>query len=968
MASMTTNTEPEPQTETTTTPLNIKFLGAPYEDAPPNYRKVFGGHWQRRCTEAEYQEACIQHIRAEYWAFFDNITHDAPNPGWRKNCGQVYFVPHGQGTETPKKNPQSPKAKRVKIKSAYNYHTDCDIEVDLAEELRGHLCIYREHLYFADNCALSCGCPSMMTNSAAINSNNNNNNIGNYSTKFQCIEHGEEGKTELYLTELCSMKHYHDRESACDNNHQFLLYSIGYCEDYFKSFEMLQIMLQQQRSLSETDIISDSWNEQLDHLPCLQFLCKPNECSFVTKKKQCWRNNNNKNELPNIFKNNINIGKEINLSIEQKEIINNLCKPIEFISGPPGTGKSSMVKNIIKERAYCQPNKKTLIIAAQNKAIDVLVEMFKPYANNNNQHNHDLSDGAGGGGGGSGGASSSTTYDMFVVGNSTNANMGLSACEYTVDALVNNNAEYSQILNELLDLTNNKKKLNRRNKTILEEKKLELKSKLKDLKNNIEKQIITESSIIFSTFTGLYTLYMKGDVLDKIFTVIVDEAGTVAEWQAAQLNLPCVQSIVFIGDVKQLPPFTNIKNNNYNKNKNFNNSDTQNRSNEENQNKKIYKPDGYLERITYLFKKNNMYIPMLTQQYRNHPDIAKLVSESFYDGNLTSTETATSRYFNNNNHHHQTNISGLYWLDYVEYPKTHILENRTAFKSENWIRNIEKVSIKNNNNQNNKNNKKNKNKNHDSSSTNSEQKRAEEVQEEEDEERYEEVYYYSKSYVNATELNHVLNALKVFASKSIFDTKTVAVIAFYKPQVTLLQFMISTLSTKLKNKHENGIHHKIKQAYENGQLFIQTVDSAQGSEADIVILSCVRSNPEKNIGFLGNHGGCNRICVALSRAKDALFILGDKNTLSNIPSLKFNNQRDEFNLKIIKCFYDLNNNIRNQESLYGAFSIQSSKNTSSSSIDLISPTSSSRRRREVDDMMDSLEEGSSFEAFEDDFM
>lgn len=46
---------------------------------------------------------------------------------------------------------------------------------------------------------------------------------------------------------------------------------------------------------------------------------------------------------------------------------------------------------------------------------------------------------------------------------------------------------------------------------------------------------------------------------------------------------------------------------------------------------------------------------------------------------------------------------------------------------------------------------------------------------------------------------------------------------------------------------------------------ITAVDNFQGEESRIVILSLVRSNKEGKIGFLS---AANRICVALSRAKE----------------------------------------------------------------------------------------------------
>lgn len=55
-------------------------------------------------------------------------------------------------------------------------------------------------------------------------------------------------------------------------------------------------------------------------------------------------------------------------------------------------------------------------------------------------------------------------------------------------------------------------------------------------------------------------------------------------------------------------------------------------------------------------------------------------------------------------------------------------------------------------------------------------------------------------------------------------------------------------------------------------LKIATVDSFQGEENDIVILSLVRSNNDGIIGFLANE---NRVCVALSRAQRGFYIFGN---------------------------------------------------------------------------------------------
>jgi superfamily I DNA and/or RNA helicase len=55
------------------------------------------------------------------------------------------------------------------------------------------------------------------------------------------------------------------------------------------------------------------------------------------------------------------------------------------------------------------------------------------------------------------------------------------------------------------------------------------------------------------------------------------------------------------------------------------------------------------------------------------------------------------------------------------------------------------------------------------------------------------------------------------------------------------------------------------------EVRITVVDNFQGEENDIILLSLVRSNKEARIGFLKIE---NRVCVALSRAKMGLYIIG----------------------------------------------------------------------------------------------
>jgi predicted DNA helicase len=64
---------------------------------------------------------------------------------------------------------------------------------------------------------------------------------------------------------------------------------------------------------------------------------------------------------------------------------------------------------------------------------------------------------------------------------------------------------------------------------------------------------------------------------------------------------------------------------------------------------------------------------------------------------------------------------------------------------------------------------------------------------------------------------------------------------------------------------------------EGSGVEVTTIDGCQGRENELVLLSLVRSNPEKSIGFLQE---TRRMNVALTRARRKLVVIGDSATLS----------------------------------------------------------------------------------------
>ncbi|WP_026527784.1 DEAD/DEAH box helicase [Butyrivibrio sp. VCD2006] len=93
----------------------------------------------------------------------------------------------------------------------------------------------------------------------------------------------------------------------------------------------------------------------------------------------------------------------------------------------------------------------------------------------------------------------------------------------------------------------------------------------------------------------------------------------------------------------------------------------------------------------------------------------------------------------------------------------------------------------------------------------------------------------------------------------------IGIITFYSKQAELLNDMV-------RDNFPSDIH----------RIQVGTVDAFQGKEFDVVLLSVVRANSEKDmknrVGFLNND---NRLCVAFSRAKRLLIAVGDSKTVAS---------------------------------------------------------------------------------------
>jgi ATP-dependent RNA/DNA helicase IGHMBP2 len=100
---------------------------------------------------------------------------------------------------------------------------------------------------------------------------------------------------------------------------------------------------------------------------------------------------------------------------------------------------------------------------------------------------------------------------------------------------------------------------------------------------------------------------------------------------------------------------------------------------------------------------------------------------------------------------------------------------------------------------------------------------------------------------------------------SAIDFPSIAIVSPYRLQVQTLQELL--------------LHSPVLQRFAH-KISVNTIDSFQGQERDIVYIGMTRSNPDSRIGFLAE---IRRMNVAMTRARKKLVVVGDSGTLSQSP-------------------------------------------------------------------------------------
>lgn len=279
--------------------------------------------------------------------------------------------------------------------------------------------------------------------------------------------------------------------------------------------------------------------------------------------------------------------KSIKCNNDQTLAINSLKYNIEIIHGPPGTGKTTTIVNMINEKI---PNNHVILCTAvQNQAIESIVTKLM---------------------------NTSSLNDSFVV-IGDKSRLKKNSSNFTIENFFENNKSTQKISEKLKNLENKLEIIKNQSCEISERDRIDYINKKNRKIQEYETALMIEKAktllnvkIFVSTIGSSHKLYNY--ISGNVDTIIIDEAGATSEMQLFPLLRLKPKNIILIGDHKQLAGFSNAPNNSY-----------------------AFYTKSLLEKMVISDRKHNL----LKCQYRMPDYICKLVSKLFYNNLLYSDKS-----------------------------------------------------------------------------------------------------------------------------------------------------------------------------------------------------------------------------------------------------------------------------------------------------------------------------------------
>ncbi|MCO5571061.1 hypothetical protein L7F22_024792 [Adiantum nelumboides] len=135
----------------------------------------------------------------------------------------------------------------------------------------------------------------------------------------------------------------------------------------------------------------------------------------------------------------------------------------------------------------------------------------------------------------------------------------------------------------------------------------------------------------------------------------------------------------------------------------------------------------------------------------------------------------------------------------------------------------------------------------------------------------------SRSKVNHEESLFIVELYLYVLKQGSYKTSDVTILTMYRAQMECIKNMLQE-----RVEYSHSLPANVVKALLGAPAQVTSVDDFQGEESNIIILSLVRNlcseKDAESIGFLESS---HRICVALSRARDGLYILGNADLLSS---------------------------------------------------------------------------------------